>query len=612
LPGSYPSSSRIGVSPDGETLYVALPDHDEVRAIDAETGDVLSAVPVEGTPHRLTVLSDGRVAVSARALGEVAIVDEAASEVTARIAVGAEPFSLIEAGEHIVVAVAGQAELARIPLADATFVEDRVALLKDQPRGLALGAGGELYVSHFKGRALSEVDLDRGVPVDEIDLHLASNPFFVPNQLDSLTVAPTGDEIIVPHEECNNDPAQFGAGGTDLTGAAVQQYYVQGPTGFPAVVPAVTRVDAISKVTLSDGPGQLEPGQTHIPEEPGLVNPLISPLDAELLGANRVNRPVAVAMGDGGAFELVVNYGSGNVLVRRTSLIAGQRSLVAVMPVGGGASSIALSPDGETAYVWNELEHEVRAFNVPARHEVEQVSSIRTLEPKMVSRVASDVLPLDIVEGRKLFNGIDERMTRSGAISCASCHPDGADDGITWNFAEGPRQTPPLWGGIMDTAPFHWDQAVDNVERLNEITIMGRMGGAGLQPQDLRKIGAFIDNLPAPQVPLGVNEASVTRGAEIFLSDATGCTQCHYGAHMTDNLAHNVGTGAGVTPRESITAIATPVMHGLAYSGPYLHDGSAQDLRAVIDRLVVTDQMGTGSQLSEQDIEDLVAFLETL
>jgi cytochrome c peroxidase len=297
-----------------------------------------------------------------------------------------------------------------------------------------------------------------------------------------------------------------------------------------------------------------------------------------------------------------------------------------VLPAGGGASAVVLSPKGDVAYIWNELEHELHAFNVPvlprdpgasgaisaARNQDLLPSLSAYIEPFMSAKVAQDVLPLDVVEGRKLFNGIDDRMTRSGAISCASCHPDGADDGITWNFAEGPRQTPPLWGGIMDTAPFHWDQAVGDVERLNEITIQGRMGGEGLQPQDLRKIGAFIDTLPAPQPPMNANEASVERGAEIFFSSETRCAECHAGPHMTDNRAHDVGTGVGVTPRETISAFATPVIHGLAYSGPYLHDGSAATLREVVDRLVATDEMGVGSHLDEQDLEDLVAFLETL
>src|SRR5690606_33513109 len=45
-----------------------------------------------------------------------------------------------------------------------------------------------------------------------------------------------------------------------------------------------------------------------------------------------------------------------------------------------------------------------------------------------------------------------------GGLACASCHPEGSDDGRVWNFDPiGDRKTQVLQGGIMDTEPFHWD-----------------------------------------------------------------------------------------------------------------------------------------------------------
>ena len=73
--GTTPQTSRMLMSQDGETLYVALADHDLVRAIDARTGAQRGEVAVVGHPHRITLLSDGRVAVSARYAGQVSIVN---------------------------------------------------------------------------------------------------------------------------------------------------------------------------------------------------------------------------------------------------------------------------------------------------------------------------------------------------------------------------------------------------------------------------------------------------------------------------------------------------------------------------------------------------------
>jgi hypothetical protein len=42
-------------------------------------------------------------------------------------------------------------------------------------------------------------------------------------------------------------------------------------------------------------------------------------------------------------------------------------------------------------------------------------------------------------------------------IACASCHPEGGDDGVTWSFQGiGSRRTPDVRGGLTGTAPFHW------------------------------------------------------------------------------------------------------------------------------------------------------------
>src|SRR5262249_38949218 len=54
-------------------------------------------------------------------------------------------------------------------------------------------------------------------------------------------------------------------------------------------------------------------------------------------------------------------------------------------------------------------------------------------------------------------------------VACASCHPDGGDDGQTWLFqAVGgvPRRTPALTGGLLATAPFHWEGDLPDLDAL--------------------------------------------------------------------------------------------------------------------------------------------------
>ncbi|MEM9193975.1 MAG: hypothetical protein AAGF12_32670, partial [Myxococcota bacterium] len=78
--------------------------------------------------------------------------------------------------------------------------------------------------------------------------------------------------------------------------------------------------------------------------------------------------------------------------------------------------------------------------------------------------------------GHDLFFG-----DAGGGIACASCHAEGGDDGLTWNFAElGPRRTQELRGGIMDSAPFHWDGEMETFSQLTNDVMGDRMGGPEL------------------------------------------------------------------------------------------------------------------------------------
>ena len=51
---------------------------------------------------------------------------------------------------------------------------------------------------------------------------------------------------------------------------------------------------------------------------------------------------------------------------------------------------------------------------------------------------------------------------------------------------------------------------------------------------------------------------------------------------------------------------------GIAYRKPLMHDGCAQDLHARFDPSCGGAQHGKTSELSEAEIADLIAYLETL
>ena len=81
------------------------------------------------------------------------------------------------------------------------------------------------------------------------------------------------------------------------------------------------------------------------------------------------------------------------------------------------------------------------------------------------------------------------------------------------------------------------------------------------------------------------------------------CVSCHNGQQLTNNQTDFVGTGG---------SFQVPRLVGLAFRAPYLHDGCAKTLADRFGACGGGDSHGHTSQLSPQQIGDLVAFLQTL
>ncbi|MCA9567915.1 MAG: c-type cytochrome, partial [Myxococcales bacterium] len=221
------------------------------------------------------------------------------------------------------------------------------------------------------------------------------------------------------------------------------------------------------------------------------------------------------------------------------------------------------------------------------------------------NELAPQVLPADVFEGRKLFfSATNPGMVASGAgVSCASCHFEGRNDGLTWTFASGPRQTPSLAGEVSRTAPVTWTSDVPSVAHEARITTQARMGGMGLADTELDKIAAYVDWTRLADTPMrGSDDPAIARGKALFERQDVGCASCHNGEAFTDNQSWSMF---------GLTNVNTPTLAGIAGSGPYLHDGRASTLRDVL-LFARTGEMGDTSMLSDAELDDLEAYLESL
>ncbi|HZS37698.1 MAG TPA: c-type cytochrome [Polyangia bacterium] len=194
--------------------------------------------------------------------------------------------------------------------------------------------------------------------------------------------------------------------------------------------------------------------------------------------------------------------------------------------------------------------------------------------------------------------------SNTNGIACASCHPEGGEDGRVWQFDFGPRRTQELRGGVASTAPFHWSGDLPTMMDLVNEIFTRRMGAQAQSCDDIAAMASWVDTIPLVPKAAPASADSVARGRAIFFDPATLCSTCHTPPQYSNNGTFVVGTGE---------PFQVPRLLGVADRAPYLHDGRAATLR---DRFDPTygggEQHGHTAHLTSAQIDDLVAFLRTL
>ena len=211
------------------------------------------------------------------------------------------------------------------------------------------------------------------------------------------------------------------------------------------------------------------------------------------------------------------------------------------------------------------------------------------------------ILSSEVALGRRLFHAAGDPRISGDGRACASCHPDGRDDGLVWKTPMGRLQTPTLAGRLAGTAPYGWSGDAATVKDHLAQTFK-RLGGKGLAGAEMDALIAYAMALDVPAAHGSPAIAEVARGREVFASVETMCTICHVETKgFTDGWAHDVGSG---------TALDTPSLRFLGGTPPYFHDGRYATIR---DLLEATDgKMGKVSHLGEEDLAALEVYLKSL
>jgi len=184
-------------------------------------------------------------------------------------------------------------------------------------------------------------------------------------------------------------------------------------------------------------------------------------------------------------------------------------------------------------------------------------------------------------------------------VACATCHPEGTDDGRVWSFFElGPRRTQSLAVGLEGTEPFHWGGDMPDMSHLVEVIRDGRMGGQPQSQERVDALAAWLFSVQPPNPLRAADDKLAIAGEAMFVE--LGCQRCHSGSKLTNNEFEDLGRGP----------LQVPTLVGVALRPPYMHDGRSADLAAATrDMLELTLP---DRNVPTPDIEAVVAYMETL
>ena len=555
------SGGNLHVTRDGAAV-VTDPDRDRILMVDLATQNILAEVPVPGDePGRIVEDGAGRVHVALRRGGAVLTFANGRSpEVLARRAVCAEPRGLAwQAATDQVHVACASGELVSLLASGGAPV--RTKRLDRDLRDVVV-SNGQLVATKFRSSELMTIDA-QGSVVTRTSPPIVQRFGFRPDgptttgAADAVpavawrTVTLPNGKLLVSHQRQVKGQLSMETGG-----------YGGGCDG-------------------SSGP--VESALTLI--EPGLPPSALAPIASGAL-------PVDLAASPNGQLVAVATAGNNKVSVAPVSVLASRDKDMCRPPHPddddkdddglGAPTSVTFTPGNDLVIIYPEAPALV----------VRGVTSGKASQTIMLpGEIGYDA-------GRQVFHG----QTAIG-LACASCHPEARDDGRVWTFeGVGTRRTQNLAGSILQRGPYHWVGDEKDLGVLMDDVFANRMGGGEVTRSQKLSLGPWLDRVPAPAPTPMIDVTAVERGRTVFVS--AGCETCHGGALLTNNQLFDVGTGG---------KFKVPSLVGISARAPFMHTGCAATLR---DRFSGGcgggDRHGTTSTLTAGQIDDLVAYLESL
>ncbi|MGA0867554.1 MAG: hypothetical protein ACO3UM_01345 [Planctomycetota bacterium] len=564
----------LAISPDRLRLVGVHGDVHRIAIYDlAEPTEprLLGEVEVGLDPVAVAMPNDREVWVVSHGSDSIQIVDVDRLAVVASLPVGDEPSDIVFAAGRAFVSCPTDREVVVLDVARRSVL-GTAPVFADEPRALAV-VQDRVYVASYRsgnGTTILPADL---APAPGTPSHPPLPPAPQVGKIvraDDPAWAAQLTRTLPDHDVFELDPVSLGVQrrvqgvGTILSGMASLggALYVTNTEARNEVAtePALRGHPVDHRLTRID----LGPASQVAPFD---LNPGVdyATLPNAAARAAALAQPVGVVADEARGELLVAAFGTDRIgIVAPTGQVTGH---IELDPAGSqsvdprqkrGPRSMVIHEAADVLYVSNRLSATVSVVDLPTRTVLRELS------------LPDDLTPTWFREARGFL--YDARLSGNGLTSCASCHVDGAADGLAWDLGDpggallrttlpdgsrvdhhpmkGPMVTLSLQG-LSGTEPFHWRGDQPDFASFN-VLFATLMGGTPLRPADLADFERFVrtlaypanprqrrDGVPTP-VPAGRSAAD---GEQFFHNDKflfpgpLGCVDCHPAVH---------GAGGGI------------------------------------------------------------------
>jgi YVTN family beta-propeller protein len=531
-----------------------------------DRADLLAEIPVGIEPRCVAIHPNGLEAyVTNGVSGTVTIIDLLRLRVKKEVAVGVEPrgCALTPNGDFLFIANHTEGTVGIINTADQTYLggiqvggnPTAIAITNDGDRNdldetifvtqffaeLIPAGLGEGFDTGKRGivNALAVVDLlPRRIPLSPFgDVGFAANRT---NFCAQSAPVPPHSEIFCPDP---NAPAGSpvitqnpqGAFPNQLASALIRGNRLWLPNiGASPSPPVVFNVNVqglvhvVDTETLTEVAGEHVNLNAQVATEPQPVVP------TENLGHLFLNDIVAIDADPNGDVFLIVSRG-GNYVIRATRDGIGKLTIGAPSAIrfqtGNIPNGVVISSNGRRAYVNNEVN--VSVTYIDLENLTVLARDIPTSEPPAPGTFEHAVLmgklafftALGIPDNNILGTPIRDinpllhrgKQSNNGWSTCASCHPDGLSDNVTWIFAAGPRSTLPLDAFVakdngLDQKLVLWSALRGSNTDFNNNS-RAVQGGCGFASDAFAPAGACLALGPTTPANPNVYDHGITQGA---------------------------------------------------------------------------------------------------